>query len=327
MSVVTTVRGAIDPDDLGRTLVHEHFVFGYPGHEGDRTMWAEREADVLADAGRAVEKVRAYGVRTVVDLTPNDCGRDVRRLAEISETYDIQVVATSGYYHEQEGAHAYFGMRRLFADVVAELTELFVTELTEGVEGTGIRTGVLKVATSPGRITLYEEATVRAAAAAQQVTGTPILSHTSRGTMGPELAALLLDAGADPAKVVIGHMCERARDVEYQLEVLRQGVGVAFDRIGGNGFFNEVTDDDRMDMIVNLMDRGYGDRIFLSHDSINHWKGRSFDGFHQLPGAEHWGIHRIGEHVIPGLLARGLSASDIDGLLDDNVKHLWKNGA
>lgn len=324
MSIATTVRGAVDPDDLGRTLVHEHFFFGYPGHEADRTMWHYDEKEVLGKAGQVVDKVREYGVTTLFDLTPNDCGRDVRLLKKISERFGIHVLATSGYYHEHEGAAGYFRFRRLFSDIVKELTELFVTELTEGVEGTGIRTGLLKVATSPGHITDYEKATIQAAAAAQQLTGAPILTHTSHGTMGPQQARLLLDSGAEPSKVVIGHMCERAHNIDYQLEVLRQGVGVAFDRIGGTQMFNDVTDDDRMDMVVNLMDRGFGDRVFLAHDSVNHWKGRDASGFHKLPGTEHWGIHRIGEYIIPGLLERGLTENDIDGLLNDNVKHLWK---
>ena len=324
MSIVTTVRGAIDPDDLGRTLVHEHFFFGYPGHDGDRTMWTNGDASILESAEATVAKMRAYGISTMFDLTPNDCGRDVRLLKEISERFGIQVVATSGYYYEGEGAASYFTFRSLFTDIVKEITELFVTELTEGVAGTGIRTGVMKVATSAGEITEYERATIQAAAAAQQLTGAPILTHTSRGTMGPEQARLLLDSGADPSKVVIGHMCERSHDVDYQLAVLRQGVGIAFDRIGGNRMFNDVTDDDRLDMVVNLMERGFGDRIFLSHDSVNYWKGRDASGFHELPGAEHWGIHRIGEYIIPGLLERGCTAQDIDGLLVDNVAHLWK---
>ncbi|MBU4335223.1 MAG: phosphotriesterase-related protein [Actinobacteria bacterium] len=324
MSVVTTVRGAIDPADLGRTLVHEHFTFGYPGHEGDRTMWTYDEDDVLARAQRAVAAVRSYGVTTLVDLTPNDCGRDVRLLKEISERFDIQVVATSGYYYEGEGGAPYFKFRRLFADIVAELTELYVTELTEGVEGTGIRTGVMKVATSAGQITDYERATIEAAAAAQQITGAPIVTHTSNGTMGPEQARLLLDLGADPAKVVIGHMCGRSHDVDYQLEVLRLGFGVGFDRIGGTRMFSDVTDDDRMDMVVNLMDRGFSDRIFLSHDSVNHWKGRDAQAFHRLPGVDTWTIARIGDYIIPGLLARGLSEADIDGLLIGNVTSLWQ---
>ncbi|MCV2394302.1 hypothetical protein OEB99_08275 [Actinotalea sp. M2MS4P-6] len=327
MSVVTTVRGAIDPDDLGRTLVHEHFFFGYPGHDGDRTMWHYDEQEIVDVAGTVVDKMRAYGVRTMFDLTPNDCGRDVVLLKRISEQYDMHVVATSGYYYEGEGAASYFKFRSLFSDIVKELTELYVTELTEGVAGTGIRTGVMKVATSAGTITDYEKATIQAAAAAQQITGAPILTHTSHGTMGPEQARLLLDSGADPAKVVIGHMCERSHDIAYQLDVLRLGVGIAFDRIGGTRMFNDVTDDDRMDMVVNLMDRGFGDRIFLSHDSVNHWKGRDASGFHKLPGTENWGIHRIGEYIIPGLLERGLSQDDVDGLLNDNVKHLWKTGA
>lgn len=323
MTLVSTVRGPISPADLGRTLVHEHFAFGYPGTDGDRTMWTYDEDAVLASAAAAVEVARRSQFATIVDLTPNECLRDPVLLRRIAQDNDVNVVCSTGYYYEGEGAPAYFRFRSLFADITAELTELFVTELTEGIAGTGIRAGVMKVGTSEGVITPYEECVLRAAARAQQVTGAPIITHTSAGTMGPEQAKLLLDAGADPAKVVIGHMCGNAKDHNYQLATLRYGVGIGYDRIGGNRMFNDVTDDDRMDAVVTLMDQGYAGRIFLSHDSVNHWYGRDVRGFYDLPGTEHWDIGRIGSYIIPGLLARGCSMADVDGLLVDNVKNLW----
>lgn len=286
-------------------------------------MWSTDRAEVLAIAGKTAARARAAGFTTLVDATPNDCGRDPLLLRRIAEDNDLHVVCATGYYHEGEGASGYFRFRSLFADVVAELTDLFVTELTEGIAGTGVRAGVFKVATSTGTITDHERSVLTAAARAQAVTGAPILTHTSHGTMGPEQARLLLDAGADPAKVVIGHMCGNL-DRAYQIDTLRHGVGIAYDRIGCNRMFNEVTDDDRMDSIVALMELGYGDRIFLSQDSVAHWQGRDARGFQELPGARHWGISRIADYVVPGLLNRGCAAEDIEQFLAGNVRRLWE---
>ncbi|NTW38723.1 MAG: phosphotriesterase-related protein [Cellulomonadaceae bacterium] len=323
MTQVNTVRGPISVDDLGPTSIHEHFAFGYPGSDGDRTMWTYDQAQILARATEMAADLRSSGLRTVFDLTPNDCGRDPVLLRTVAEENDLTIVCSTGYYYEGEGAPSYFKFRSIFADVTAELTDLMVTELTEGIAGTGIKAGVMKVGTSEGVITDYETCILKAAAAAQQVTGAPIITHTSGGTMGPQQARLLLDAGADPAKVVIGHMCGNVADTTYQLATLRYGVGVGFDRIGLNKMFNDVTDDDRMDAVVSLMDLGYSARIFLAHDAVNHWYGRSVQGFYDLPGAEHWSTRRLGEYIVPGLLARGCSQADVDGLLTANVRSLW----
>lgn len=324
---VTTVTGPVAPADLGRALVHEHFSFGYPGCEADRTMWPTHrnsEDAVMAAVADAVSRVREYGVTTVIDLTPNDCGRDVELLRRISREHDLQIVCATGLYHEGDGASGYFSFRRLYTDIAAELTELFVAELTEGVAGTGIRAGVIKVATSAGTITEYEQAVITAAARAQQATGAPIITHTSHGTMGPEQARALLAAGADPAKVVVGHMCGNL-DRDYQLATLATGVRIAYDRIGCNRMFNDITDDDRIESIVALAGLGHLGRIVLSHDWVAHWQGRSAQGFHDLPGARHWSPSRIGEHIVPGLLARGLGEDEVDRLLVGNVRSLWED--
>jgi phosphotriesterase-related protein len=33
--MVNTLIGPVSSDDLGKTLVHEHFMFGYPGYQVD----------------------------------------------------------------------------------------------------------------------------------------------------------------------------------------------------------------------------------------------------------------------------------------------------
>ncbi len=324
MATVPTTRGGIAPERLGRTLMHEHFQFGYPGCDGDRTMWSYHGADVLTAAAKAIGGARAAGITTIIDATPNDCGRDPVLLRTIAQQNDLNVICATGYYYEGEGAPAYFKFRSVFADVVAEIAELMQIELTVGIAGTGIRAGVIKVGTSEGRITSYEECLLRAAARAQQATAAPIITHTQAGTMGPEQARLLVEAGADPARVIVGHMCGAARDLDYQRATLRYGVGIGFDRIGLNRMSNDITDDTRLDAVTALTDEGYGDRIFLSHDSVNYWLGRDASGFHELPGTADWDMARIGAYLIPALLARGWSERDIDRLLVDNVRRLWE---
>jgi len=304
--------------------MHEHMVFGYPGFEGDKTMWAKSHDELMEAAGRDVEAAKAYGVHTFFDATPNDCGRDPVLLRDIAQTHDVNIVCSTAYYYEGEGAPAYFKFRSLFTDIVSEIADLMVTELTDGIAGTGIKAGVIKLGTSENVITPYEQAITKAAARAQQATGAPIITHTQAGTMGPDQARLLVEAGADPAKTIIGHMCGRAGDLDYQKATLAYGVGIGFDRIGGNNLFSDITDDIRMDAIAALIKAGYRKRIFLSHDYVANWLGRDASGFYNLPGAKYWNTSRIGAYILPGLAARGLSVDDIDAMMVINIARLWE---
>lgn len=157
MRYVNTVSGPVSPDQLGRTLMHEHFLFGYCGFQGDATLGGFREEEYLDACLKAVEDARAYGIETIVDATTNECGRNVRFLKRVADLTGIQIVCSTGYYFEAESSFAYWNFRRGFADVGQEIYEMMLTEVTRGIEGTGIKAGVIKLASSYQQITPMEE--------------------------------------------------------------------------------------------------------------------------------------------------------------------------
>ena len=225
MRMVNTVTGAIPATSLGRTLMHEHFLYGYCGFQGDATLGGFHEEEAFRICLEAAETAKSYGIRTIVDATTNECGRNVRFLQRVSEAAGINIICSTGFYFEAESSYAYWQFRSAFADIQQEITEMMVTELTEGIEGTGIRAGVIKLASSDSVISPMEEIFFRAAAQAQKETGCVIITHTTHGTMGPEQAEKLISCGADPAKIAIGHMCGNT-DINYHKRVLDQGVCV-----------------------------------------------------------------------------------------------------
>ena len=196
---------------------------------------------------------------------------------------------------------------------------MMVTELTKGIEGTDIKAGVIKLASSFNEITPTEEIFFKAAARAQKETGCVIITHTQLGTMGPEQAQLLIANGADPSKIAIGHMCG-STDVAYHEAVLKQGVYVNLDRFGLEGeLFHTPTDEQRMDLIKTLSDKGYGNKILLGHDSVNVNLGRGLIMTPFMKEAMKWAnITDIGARVLPGLAKRGMTEEQIDALLAAN---------
>ncbi len=321
MNQVQTVTGPVSADALGRTLMHEHFLYGYCGYQGDATLGPFDEEAALRVCVAAAETAKSYGIRTIVDATTNECGRNVRFLKRVSEASGVNIICSTGYYFEQESSYAYWLFRSAFADITEEIAEMMIAELTEGVEGTGIRAGVIKLGSSRDTITPMEQCFFRAAARAQRETGCAIITHTQRGTMGPEQASLLIESGADPAKIAIGHMCGNT-DLNYHRRVLAQGVFVNLDRFGLQGeLFHTPTDMERVDLIEALVAAGYEDKILLGHDSVNVQLGRPnvMTPFMQ-EALRDANIGNIGNKVLPELRRRGFTEEQLDRFL------IWNPG-
>jgi len=187
---INTVTGTIESGKLGKTLMHEHFIFGYPGFAGDLTYGAFDWGKAMGICVAAAVRAKSHGVDTVVDATPSDCGRNPEFLKELSLKTGVNIICSTGYYYEGEGSPAYFKFRSAMGDAEKEIYEMMLREVTVGIGKTGIKAGVIKLASSKGVITDYEKMFFRAAAKVQKETGVVIITHTQEGTMGPEQAEL-----------------------------------------------------------------------------------------------------------------------------------------
>ena len=267
--MINTVLGPIEAKDLGKTLMHEHLIYGFCGFQGDYTLGGFDELLCIRENMKWLTPLKEkYGFRTIVDATNNECGRDPFFLAKMATIMDLNIICSTGFYYEPASAFMYWKFRSGFADVETEMYEMMRTELTKGIGNTGIKAGVIKLASSANQITPFEGKFFRAAARNNRETGATIITHTEAGTMGPEQAKLLIDNGANPKDIAIGHMCGNT-DLDYHERVLQYGVFDSFDRFGLEGdLFNTPTDEERCDMIAALLDKGYEDQILMSHDSV-----------------------------------------------------------
>lgn len=323
MAMINTVTGPINAEQLGKTLIHEHFIFGYPGFQGDVTLGAFNEEAALEEAINIARQMQSFGVRTVVDPTPNECGRNPEFLKKISEATGLQIICATGYYYEGEGATPYFKFRQALGTAEEEIYEMFKKELTEGIAGTGIKPGVIKLASSKDEITEYEKIFFRAGARIQQETGAVILTHTQEGTMGPEQVRLLMENGADPGKIIIGHMCGNT-DPEYHKQVLDQGVRIGFDRFGIQGMVGAPFDQQRVQTLLVLLNAGYEDQILLAYDTVNIWLGRPPVMPEQAAKImENWQAGHIFSNILHQLRENGVSEAQIDKMLGGNAIGLF----
>ncbi len=320
---VNTVSGQISPEELGVTLMHEHICYGYPGWEGDQTIAPMNRNLVVKNGVETLLKLKELGVKTYVDATANDQGRQPEILKEISEKSGVNIICSTGYYYEEEGGNAYWNFRSSLGDISDELYELFFTEVTKGIRNTGIKAGVIKVGSGKGEISEYDKKMFVAAARVQKDTDVPIITHTTEGTMGPEQAKLLIESGADPKRIQIGHMSDNL-DIDYQLKTLEYGVYVSWDRMGLQGLAGCPMDEQRYETLTELIKRGYANKIMISHDYIITWLGRALKIPEQaLPLIANWYPTHLFEHIIPVLKQNGVTDTQIQTIIQENPKHLF----
>lgn len=244
-------------------------------------------------------------------------------LREISERTGVQIICATGYYYEGEGAPVYFKVRSGLGDAEQEIYEMFMTEIEHGIAGTGIKPGIIKLGSSLGEITSYEQMFFRQAAKVQKETGITILTHTQEGTMGPEQADFLIEHGADPSRILIGHM-DGNTDVSYHLKTLKKGVSIGFDRFGLQVLAGCPMDEMRETVLIGLIGMGYGDRIMLSHDTVNCWCGRTPNMNEEvMKFVSGWHPTHLFDDVIPDLIKAGISEEQIESMFVDNPRRTF----
>lgn len=322
-NTINTVTGPISTEELGKTMMHEHFVFGYPGFQGDVTLGGFDRKEALQIGIDVAERLKAHGVKTVVDPTPNECGRSPEILKAISEQTGMQIICATGYYYEGEGAPPYFKFRSTLGDADKEIYDMYMKEISDGIAGTGIKPGIIKLGSSKDKITDYEQMFFRQAARVQKETDITILTHTQEGTMGPEQADFLIEHGADPSRILIGHM-DGNTDVSYHLQTLEKGVSIGFDRFGLQVLAGCPMDSMREAVLIGLIGMGYGDQIMLSHDTVNCWCGRPLamdEDAQKLTST--WHPTHIFESVVPVLREAGITDELIESIFIENPKRVF----
>lgn len=314
-----TVTGAITPDDLGKTLMHEHLVIGYPGFEVDTINPGPGLEERVARCVDRIEEIKDLGFSSLVDPCPADLGRDVELMATVAQKTAFQIICATGLYKQSDGSYPYWHARQTFGPTVDAMAEIFIKEITEGIGSTGIRAGIIKVATGEGEMTDYEHGIFEAAAKASAETGAPITTHTDQATIGDLQQQVLAEHGALPHRIVIGHSCGSS-DHDYHMKIARGGSYLGFDRFGLDTL---QPDDERVAALTRLITAGAGDRIVVSHDSVCCWRGQPFPPAVEEAMTQSWNPSHFSLRIVPKLKDRGVTSEQIDALLIDNPRRFF----
>ena len=140
MTQIATVLGHIDTGDLGFTLMHEHIFILSPGVYSNWPHLWNHDAEI-ENAISTMEKMKAAGIDSIVDLTTVDLGRDPILINEVAQNSPVNIVMCTGVWRQPPNV-----FQSLDSDSIADL---FVKDIEDGIANSQIHAGIIKLATEP----------------------------------------------------------------------------------------------------------------------------------------------------------------------------------
>lgn len=268
---IQTVRGPIDPSELGITLAHEHVFIDFTLPLGDparwqlafrqhpqtaeelrvwhtpftelsqrefmlENLWKNRDTLLLQDPGTSLSELREFarlGGSAVVDVTSIGLGRSPEKLRQASVDSGLHIVMGTGWY--QSAWHP----DNLSGRSVDDLTAEIIRDIVHGVGDTGIRAGIIGEVSAMYVSLEPEESAearaLRAAARASRMTGAALSVHQwiRDGKMLDLSLRIIEEEGADLRRVILGHIdAVSAQDLDRLKALMDRGLTVEFDLFG-----------------------------------------------------------------------------------------------
>ena len=332
--MVQTVRGLIDPSELGPTLMHEHVVCDFtptarrPEEPAEITLenvwemnynWFEAPGNRwLLDrevAVREMDRMVKDGGRSVVEVSTHPMVLDPEGLLEVSQRTDVHIVRGCGRYLDEFMNPA--DLERSVDDLAADI----VTDIREGAGEVGVRAGIIGEIGCSWPWTEAEKRSMQAAVIAQQETGAALSIHPGRDAQAPfEIATFLASARVDFSRTIMDHIDRRLFETESILRLAETGCVLEFDVFGWEtSFFVHGVDLDlssdgvRVSAIRALIDAGHLEQVVIAHDICQRTRQMEFGGH---------GYGHIYRNIVPMMGRRGITEEQIDRILVQNPARL-----
>lgn len=220
---VITVNGPILPKQMGITLTHEHILVDFVG--ADQVSPNRYDADeVFQKVLPYLEEVKKLGCQTFVECTPNYLGRDVRLLKRLADASGLQILTNTGYYGARGGM---FLPENVETETPKQIAQRWIKEYKEGIDGTDIRPGFIKIGVDDAPLPEYNRKIVSAAALTHKDTGLTIAAHTGDAQAAFEELSIIQGAGVHPSAFIWVHAQEKGTD--NHIKAAQMGAWISLD--------------------------------------------------------------------------------------------------
>ncbi len=305
---VETVLGSVDPATLGVVLPHEHILVDFIGAEKVSRDRYNPE-DVIQVALPHLKALKEKGCDTLVECTPAYIGRDPKLLARLSRLTGLTLLTNTGYYG---AASDKFLPRHAFEETADQLCARWARESRQGIEGSGIKPGFLKIGVDSGSLSPVDRKLVIAAARCHLKTGLPICVHTGNGEAALDIIETLKKERVSPGAYIWVH-AQNERDRSIHLKAAKEGVWLEFDGVSKRSLGQHVQAG------LDLIRAGYLERLLFSHDAGWYHVGEE-------RGGNYRGYTELFEVFLPALRAKGITDSQIKNLTVKNPARAFTIG-
>lgn len=302
---VMTVRGQIRARELGPTLSHEHVFLDFIG--ADQVSRNRYDAEEVFKATLPyLQQAKDLGCDTLVECTPAYIGRDADLLRRLAVEADLHVLTNTGYYGAGRNK---FLPRHAWTETADELSARWLTEWKDGIEGSEVRPGFIKIGVDGGPLSDLHRKLVRAAARTHLASGLTIAAHTGDGVAALEELAVLADEGVAPEAFIWVHAQSEPNN-DVHLRAANQGAWVEFDHISDKSLGQHLA------LVQGMKDRGLLHRVLVSHDAG--WYDVGKPG-----GGEFRPYDTLFKSFLPALKEAGFSPAEIEQLLVINPREAF----
>jgi predicted metal-dependent phosphotriesterase family hydrolase len=298
--MVVTVTGPVTTASLGSVLPHEHLMVDFVG--ADRVSPDRYDADmVFRTVLPQVERARAAGLGTLVECTPAFLGRDAALMRRLAQASGVNIVTNTGYYGAAGGK---FLPAQARSDTPDQLAARWTAEWRDGIEGTGIRPGFVKIGTDAGTLPEANRKLARAAALTHLATGLTVACHCGDGDAALDVLGEMEAAGCGGGALVWVH-AQNEKDPSRRAEAAHRGVWVEFDAISTQTIGAHVG------LLKHMRGEGLLGRVLVSHDAGWYAVGEPDGGVFRA-------FDTLFTEFIPALRAAGFTDAEIRRVTVEN---------
>jgi phosphotriesterase-related protein len=235
-------------------------------------------------------------------------GRDPVLLRELSSASGMHLIINTGLYAAGERdnipepylpEYAY----KLSAD---QLSGAWIREWFDGIEGTDVRPGFIKIGVNRGKLREISRKIVRAAAKTSRVTGLVIAAHTGDGRGALESLQILAEEEVAPDRYILVH-AQSESDFDLHLECARKGAWIEYDGIGPK------SSERHLSLVRGMLDAGFEDQVLISQDAGWYRPGEPNGG--AIRGFEY-----LSDEFVPIMLDSGIPQATVDHFLVHNPR-------
>ena len=295
------MRGPIDASSLGTTLVHEHVLVDFGGAATASRSRYDADAVVRTalphlDGGRrSAAAARSSSARPRTSAATRSCSR------RLSEASGLQIVTNTGYYG---AANDVAIPKHAYDETPSQLAARWTAEFEEGIEGTRIRPGFVKIGVDAGPLSAIDRKLVEAGALTHLATGLTLAIHTGNGVAAHEILGVLGTNGVSPEAYVWVHAQNEA-DPASRGRAADEGAWVELDGVSPKSLDAHVA------AVVDLRARKRLDRVLVSQDAGWYHVG-------EPDGGNYRSYAFLFDSFVPALRTAGLAEGEIRTLLVEN---------